>query len=166
VRVRGETSASVPPPAPRHENSASIRLKRPELRRYPRFKTDEAKAELYLKGLLTSIGIGRKNEARAAVNLSEGGLLVRTGSQLKPGAKIQFKIEIEKYNDVIEGDGEVRWCYQSAQNSADYYAGIQFKELPPAQRALIDKMRSWYTSPEYKQKNATRRRLGPPELQK
>jgi uncharacterized protein (TIGR02266 family) len=165
----GETSGAVPlpAPAPRHENSSSVRLKRPELRRYPRFKTDdEAKAELYLKGLLTTLGIGRKNEARAAVNLSEGGLLVRTATQLKPGAKVQIKIEIEKYHDVIEGEGEVRWCYQSATNASDFYAGVQFKDLPPAQKALIDKMRSWFTSPEYKQKSATRRRLAPPELRK
>lgn len=164
----GESSAAVPPPTPppRNENPSSVRLKRAELRRHPRFKTDEVTAELYLKGLLTTIGIGRKNEARTAVNLSEGGLLVLTGSKLKPGAKVQFKIEIEKYHDVIQGEGEVRWCYQSARDASDFYAGIQFKNLPPAQRALIDKMRSWFTSPEYKQKSATRRRLAPPEFQK
>jgi Tfp pilus assembly protein PilZ len=164
----GETSASIPPsaPHPRNDNSSSVRLKRAELRRHPRFKTDEATAEVYVKGLLTTIGIGRKNEARAAVNLSEGGLLVLTNSKLKPGARVQFKLEIEKYNDVIQGEGEVRWCYQSAREASDFYAGIQFKDLAPAQKALIDKMRSWFTSPEYKQKSATRRRLAPPEYRK
>lgn len=164
----GESGAAspVPPPGPRNENPSSVRLKRPELRRHPRFKTEEATAEVYLKGLLSTIGIGRRNEARAAVNLSEGGLLVRTASKLKPGSKVRFRVEIEKYNDVIEGEGEVRWCYQSARDSSDFYAGIRFKELSPAQTALIGKMRSWFTSPEYKQKSATRRRLAPPELQR
>jgi len=163
----GENSSPLPPSSPRNENPSSARLKRAELRRHPRFKTgQEATAEIYLKGLLTTFGIGRKNEARAAVNLSEGGLLVRTASKLKTGAKVQVRIEIEKYHDVIEGEGEVRWCYQSAQNASDFYAGVQFKDLAPAQKALIDKMRSWFTSPEYKQKSATRRRLAPPELQK
>ena len=164
----GESSASAPAPTPAHrnENSSSVRLKRPELRRHPRFKTDEVTAELYVKGLLATIGIGRRNEARASVNLSEGGLLVLTNTKLKPGAKVQFRIEIEKYNDVIEGEGEVRWCYQSARDASEFYAGVQFKGLPPAQTALIAKMRSWFTSPEYKQKSATRRRLAPPEFQK
>ena len=113
---------------------------------------------------LTSLGIGRNSEVRTAVNLSEGGILILTHSKLKAGSRVQVKIEVEKYKDVIECEGEVRWCYQSARDATDFYAGIQFKDLPPTQMALIAKMRSWFTSPEYKQKSATKKRTGPPEL--
>jgi len=147
------------------ESASTGPLKRAELRRHPRFRADAASAHLYVKGFLTTIHIGRKNEARSAVNLSEGGILLRTQSKLKAGTKVQVRIEIEKYNDLIEAEGEIRWCFQSARDGADYYAGIQFNGLPPAQAALIAKMRSWFTSPEYKQKTATRRRLAPPEFE-
>ncbi len=134
------------------------------MRRHTRFKTHEASAQIYSKGLLTSLGIGRKNEARTAVNLSEGGILVLTHSKLKAGSRVKVKLEFEKYKDVIECEGEVRWCYQSARDAADFYAGISFVDLPPTQMALIGKMRSWFTSPEYRQKSATKKRAAPPEL--
>jgi hypothetical protein len=165
----GEANASGSGPAPtaggKHEGS-SVRLKRPELRQYPRFRMDETIAQLYIKGFLTKFGLGRKNEARSAVNLSEGGILMLTHSKLNPGTKVQVRIEIEKYHDLIEAEGEVRWCFQSARDATDFYAGVQFKDLPPAHAALIGKMRAWFTSPEYKQKSATRRRLAPPDAQK
>jgi hypothetical protein len=126
---------------------------------------DEATLQINIKGFLTSFGIGLKNEARSAVNLSEGGILAVTQAKLTPGTRLRIKIEIEKYKDVIEADGEVRWCFQSAREASDFYTGIQFKNLPQAHAALIGKMRAWFTSPEFKQKTATRRRLAPPELQ-
>jgi hypothetical protein len=157
-------SGSVPAPAGRNEGSSSGQLRRVDLRRHPRFRTEEASAELYVKGFLTTLGIGRQNEARSAVNLSEGGVLLRIQTRLKGGLPVLVRIEIEKYKDVIEAEGIVRWCFQSARDQADFYAGIEFRKLPPAQAALIGKMRSWFTSPEYKQKSATRKRLAPPEL--
>jgi len=164
--VMGETdSANLPPPSGRkNEPTSSVRLKRAEQRRNPRFKTDEATVHLYIKkGLLTTLGIGRRNEARAAVNLSEGGILLATGTKLVQGTKVQVRIEIDKFNDVIETEGVIAWCFQSARDTS-YYAGIEFRNLPAAQATLIGKMRSWFTSPEYKQKTATRKRLAPPEL--
>jgi hypothetical protein len=134
------------------------------MRRHTRFKTEEASAQITTKGLLATLGIARKNQARATVNLSEGGILVRAQSKLKAGSRVKVKIEVEKYNDVIECEGEVCWCYQSARDASDFYAGIRFVDLPPAQSALIGKMRSWFTSPEYRQKSATKKRQAPPEL--
>lgn len=161
----GETNAASPAPTSgaKGENT-SVRLKRAELRQHPRFRTDDdARAALYVQGFLTKLGIGRTNHAQEAVNLSEGGILLRTQSKLKSGTKVQVRIEIEKYKDLIEAEGEIRWCFQSAKDTS-FYAGIQFKDLPPNQAALIGKMRSWFTSPEYKQKSATKRRLAPPEM--
>jgi Tfp pilus assembly protein PilZ len=162
----GETNPAVPPApgAGKKEFTSSASLKRIELRRYPRFHAHEAAARLYLKGILTQIGIGRKNEATATVNLSEGGILVVTQRKLAEGAKVQIRVELEKYKDVIEVDGMVRWSFQSARDKDDFYTGIEFTKLQPGQAAHIAKMRAWFTSPEYKQKSATRRRLAPPDL--
>jgi hypothetical protein len=160
----GESNSPSPVPTPPKSGDSSSQRGRAELRGYTRFKTQEATARIYIKGLLSSLGIGRKNEAQTAVNLSEGGILLLTQSKLKAGAKVQVRIEFEKYKDVIECDGEVRWCYQSARDAGDFYAGIQFKNLTPTQTALIGKMRSWFTSPEYRAKAATKKRLAPPDL--
>jgi Tfp pilus assembly protein PilZ len=160
----GESATPSPAPTPSKSGDSSSSRNRADLRRSPRFKTDEAEARIYVKGFLASLGIGRKNAARGAVNLSEGGILVMTDTKLKAGSRVQVRLEFEKYKDVIECEGEVRWCYQSARDAADFYAGIEFRDLPPAQTALIGKMRSWYTSPEYRQKSATKKRLAPPEF--
>jgi len=161
----GESVTPSPIPAPNKSGDSSSSLQgRVELRRHPRFKSDEATAQICIKSLLTSLGIGRKSTARTAVNLSEGGILVVTDTKLKAGSRVQVTIEVEKYKDRIECDGEVRWCYQSARDADDFYAGIQFQNLTPTQTALIGKMRSWFTSPEYRAKAATKKRSAPPDL--
>jgi hypothetical protein len=157
-------SSSIPAPAGKNEPPSSGQLRRVELRRHPRFRAEDASAQLFVKGFLTTLGIGRKNEAQTAINLSEGGALLLIHTRLKVGSPVQVRIKLEKYQDVIEADGTVRWCFQSAREQSDFYAGVEFRSLPPAQAALIGKMRSWFTSPEYKQKSATRKRLAPPEL--
>jgi hypothetical protein len=146
-------------------SSTRIGVKRvDELRRNSRFRVENAKTEMYLQGFLTRIGIGRTNEARVAVNLSEGGIMVSTRGKLAPGTKVQIRIEMEKFKDVIEAQGEVRWCYVSARNASEYYTGIRFLKLAPADVSKIGQMRAWFTSPEFKQKSATRRRMADPEL--
>lgn len=145
---------------------SSARYDRPELRKHARFRIEDAKAEMYLKGFLARIGLSRKNEARVAVNLSEGGILVITHSKLNPGSKVHLRLEMEKFKDIIEAEGEVRWCYASAKDASDFYAGVEFVKLPPENVSRINQMRAWFTSPEFKQKSATRRRLADPELMK
>ena len=157
-------SGSTPAPGGRKEFTSSAKLSRADLRAHTRFRIEDAKTELYLKGFLARMGIGRKNEARVAVNLSEGGIMVSTQSKLAQGAKVQLRLEMEKFKDVIETDGVVRWCYVSARDASQYYAGIEFSKLPQAQLTKISQMRAWFTSPEFKQRSATKRRLADPEL--
>ena len=144
------------------QTSSSGKHKKAELRRHVRFVPEKASAELYLKSFLTTIGIGRKNEAQYVVNLSESGALIVLSSKLPSGTKVQIRIEMEKFKDVIEAEGEIRWCYQSARDATEYFAGIMFRNLPPIQATRISKMRDWFTSPEYKLKSSTRRRMAGP----
>src|SRR5260221_14382073 len=97
-------SGATPTPSNKKEIT-SARMKRAELREHTRFRIEEAKTEIYLKGFLAKMGIGRKNEARVAVNLSEGGLIVSTHGKINPGTKVKLRLEMEKIKDVIEADG-------------------------------------------------------------
>ena len=152
------------PSADGKKEATAARIKRDEQRQHARFRIEDAKTELCLKGFLAKIGIGRKNEARVAVNLSEGGIMVSTLGKMKPGTKVLVRIEMEKFKDVIDAEGEVRWSYVSARDASDYYTGIQFLKLPKAALSKINQMRAWFTSPEFKQRSATRRRKADLEL--
>ncbi|HZE97321.1 MAG TPA: PilZ domain-containing protein [Planctomycetota bacterium] len=159
------SAGSTPAPAGKKEIT-SAKFNRADLRQHARFKIEEARTQMFLQGFLSRIGIGRKNEARVAINLSEGGIMVSTLGKLKPGTRVKLRIEMEKFKDVIETDGVVRWCYASARNASEYYAGIQFQKLAAPHVSKIAQMRAWFTSPEFKQKSATRRRMADPELLK
>jgi Tfp pilus assembly protein PilZ len=132
-----------------------------ELRSSQRFRVDGIVPTVYEKSLLSTMGVGRKNQARAAINLSEGGILIRVHDRLKIGTSVRVKLEIEKFNDVIEADGVVRWCFQSATDATDFYAGLQFMKLPTSIANKIARLRSYFTSPEYMMKMATKRRADP-----
>jgi Tfp pilus assembly protein PilZ len=152
--------------ARRNPETTPAKSKPEDLRKSPRFRIENAKTELYLKGFLSKIGLNRKNEARVAVNLSEGGILVVTHRKMNPGEKVLLRIEMEKFKDVIDAEGEVRWCGVSAKDPSDFYVGISFVKLSQEKISRISQMRAWFTSPEFKAKSATRRRLAPPELLK
>lgn len=134
--------------------------KKAELRTSTRFRVDEAVPLVYEQGLLSSLGIGRKNQARAAINLSEGGILVRTHDKMKTGTKVRVRLEIEKFKDVIEAEGVVRWCFQSAKDQGNFYAGIRFTKVAPPVASKIAQLRGYFTSPEYRSRRKTRNPMG------
>ena len=135
--------------------------KKSDLRRSTRFHIDDAVTLVYKKGLLQSLGIGRTNEARAAVNLSEGGILIRTHDRVKNGTKVKIRLEIEKFKDVIEAEGVVRWCFKGANDDGDFYAGIRFTHVADSAAEKISRLCGYFTSPEYRSRNAARRRRDP-----
>jgi len=129
-----------------------------ERRRHNRFEIDDSSAQLYKEGLLTFIGVGKGNLARAAIDLSEGGGQFLVHERLAPGTKVKVKIGVEKFKDTIEASGVVRWCFQSAKNKEDFYVGVQFSGLEGAQSRKLAAMREWFTSPQYKAVRQTRQR--------
>jgi Tfp pilus assembly protein PilZ len=139
-------------PAPVREQVESTKeLGKPnERRRHSRFEIDECQATLHRDGLLTVLGMGKNNRARAALDLSEGGVRFLTHERIPVGTKVRMIIEMERYKDQISAAGEVRWCYQSAKNGDDFYAGVEFIDLPAAEKRKIAMMRDWFTSPQYR----------------
>jgi Tfp pilus assembly protein PilZ len=130
-----------------------------DLRGSVRFHLEEATTLVYRKGLLQSLGLSRTNEARAAVNVSEGGILIRTAERMKTGTEVKIRLDIEKFKDVIEAEGEVCWCVKSTGD--DFFAGIRFTTLPRGAASTIARLRGYFTSPEYRSRRAMRRSRDP-----
>jgi hypothetical protein len=129
-----------------------------DLRRSTRFHIDDAITLVYKKTLLSGLGIGRSNEARAAVNLSEGGILIRTNDRIKNGTSVKVRLDLEKFKDVIEAEGVVQWCFKGSGENSGYYAGIRITRVPEQASAKIARLRGYFTSPEYRSRTAARRR--------
>lgn len=136
-------------------------VRKHELRRSARFHVDDAVPLVYRKSLLTVLGFGRVNEARAAVNLSEGGILIRSTDRVQSGTPVRVRLEIEKFKDVIEAEGVVRWCFRGAGEDDGYYAGIRFTEVAEAAVVMIRRLHGYFTSPEYRSRSAARKRRDP-----
>ncbi len=136
-------------PGPRKPPPPTARLIQ-NLREHPRFKAEGVGARMYLKGFLTGIGLGRTNVIKGVLDLSEGGLRISARQQLAEGARVRFSLTVERFNDVIKGDGEIRWCRQSAHTRDLFYVGVRFKPLPPADRKKIAGLREWLNSPAHR----------------
>jgi hypothetical protein len=128
-----------------------------DLRRHRRFGVDEASAALYRDGLLLKLGLGKRNRARAAVDLSEGGIRLVAAEPLLPGTRVRIRIEMEKYQDVIEAPAVIRWCGQLPEKPGEFLIGAMFAGLSPAQLRKIALMREFLTSIQYKVMRETRR---------
>ncbi|HLY11629.1 MAG TPA: PilZ domain-containing protein [Planctomycetota bacterium] len=142
--------ASSPTPVREQTESSKESGKPSDRRRHSRFEIDECQATLHRDGLLTVLGVGKSNRARAALDLSEGGVRFLTHERIPVGTKVRMVIEMDRYKDQISASGEVRWCYQSGKNSGDFYAGVEFTDLPAAEKRKIAMMRDWFTSPQYR----------------
>jgi hypothetical protein len=143
-------SSQAPVPV-REQTESSKEAGRPgERRRHSRFEIEDCHATLYREGLLTVLGVGKSNRARAALDLSEGGARFLTIERLPVGCKVRIIIQVERYKDQIEAVGEVRWSYQSGKSSQDFYAGVEFLDLPAVEKRKISTMRDWFTSPQYR----------------
>jgi hypothetical protein len=163
-----ELSSWGPPSSEARKDASSGRhpkVARQDLRRHLRFRVEDASARLHLKGLLTSIGLGRANKCRGAINLSESGALLVVGEMIEVGTKVSVRIEMERFADVIEAEGVVRWCAEAARAKDGFYAGIEFAGLPEADLKRIAHMRDYFGSPEHRARTATRRREAHPTIE-
>lgn len=128
-----------------------------EQRKHVRFQIDEAPTSFSIKGISISLGLGKVNRGRAAINLSEGGAMLLLCEPLPPGTKIVVRIEIEGVAPFIETPGVVRWCEKEGRNDKDYHAGIEFEQLDNAQLRKITQLCDLLSSPEVQDRRATRR---------
>jgi hypothetical protein len=141
---------NTPPPAVPAKTPSSGENAAADRRRHLRFEVDEARATLYREGFLSTFGLTKENKARAALDISQGGVRLLTSERIPPGTKVRIRVEMEKYQDAIEAVGVIRWSFQSTGNATDFYAGAMFVDLDSGQAKKIGLMREWFTSPQYK----------------
>ena len=115
-------------------------------REHPRFQVEGTTTVLGRPGFLASLGIGPIKHP--VVNLSQGGAMVRVGKQFPVESRHEIRIEIPKFQEVVEVVGEVRWCAQSAKNASDFYVGIRFVDLPPADQQKLAGLYARSASPD------------------
>ena len=127
----------------------------PDKRQHPRFKVEGTTASVGKPGLLATLGLGPRKHP--VINLSQGGAMIRLGKRHEVGSRLDLRIDVPKYKEVIEAVGEVRWCAASAKSESDIYVGVRFVDLPPAERRKLAGMCEMFTSAEYKAMAAVRK---------
>src|SRR4051812_30467834 len=99
-------SGSASAGAKTERDSTKENRKPDERRKHPRFEIDDCQATLYRGGLLTVLGVGKNNRARAALDLSEGGVRFHIQERFPIGSKVRVIIGMERYKEQIEAAGE------------------------------------------------------------
>ena len=75
-----------------------------------------------------------------AVNLSPGGMFIRSREPQPVGTPVKFEVRIADGLRVLKGSAVVRWVRPPEDLSGPPGMGIQFTELDPASQALVDRM--------------------------
>ena len=77
---------------------------------------------------LVSPGIGKLNSGKVAtcktLDVSQGGLRVSLGHELRAGAILQIGVELPDSNETLYLAGEVRWCLQNHEEENVWTAGF------------------------------------------
>ncbi|HUS66050.1 MAG TPA: TIGR02266 family protein [Kofleriaceae bacterium] len=80
--------------------------------------------------------------SKFAVNVSRGGMFLSSRNPKPIGTRLQFEMRLADDSPVIEGSGEVRWIreYDRDRPNEPYGMGIQFTQLSPESRVLIERI--------------------------
>jgi hypothetical protein len=131
----------------RPEPQAPVPVRGDNRRRHARFQVSSTQVLLFRNGLLTALKLG-SNKARKVVDLSAGGARILVTEKLSVKQKVRLKITLEKYQDEIDIDGEVKWCFPST-NKKDFYVGIKFTTDDSTTSRKMAALQEWFTSPQY-----------------
>ncbi len=75
-----------------------------------------------------------------ATNISEGGLFIRTREPKAVGTELNFKVDIADGQRVLQGIAIVKWTRPDNDPSGPPGMGLEFLELDPSSRSLVDRM--------------------------
>jgi molecular chaperone DnaK len=95
-----------------------------------------------LVGLLVKLAHKGVDEfaSKYATNLSDGGMFIRTREPKAIGTELNFKVEIADGQRVLQGIAVVRWTRAENDPNGPPGMGLEFLQLDPASRALVDRM--------------------------
>ena len=96
-------------------------------------------------GLTVRLAYGTVDEfaQRFAVNVSRGGLFLRTRQPRPPGTPLAFELRLSTGQVVLKGQGVVRWIQEEDLAARPHKAagmGVQFTALDEPSRALVERM--------------------------
>jgi molecular chaperone DnaK len=96
-------------------------------------------------GLLVRLSYGSVDEfvERFAVNISRGGIFIRSRDPKPVGTAVSFELKLVSGETILRGQGLVRWIQAESPGAHPPVApgmGIQFTPLDHASRALVDRM--------------------------
>ena len=151
-------NAAAPPPAPTKPAPAPRPGGGANRRAHERFRVEEAGLWLQVGALARLLNLSKGAVEGRVANLSEGGVMILTSVTLEAGAKCRARIVFEKFRDVIESRGEVRWSRQVPGKEGGFAAGIQFLRLDAPLARKIALMREYFGSVQYREIRELRRR--------
>lgn len=134
-------------------------------RRQTRFGIEDAGATLETGGFLSKIGLGRSGKQCRTLDLSSGGACLLVQERHAPGTKFRVRIRMEKYDDEIDTQVEVRWCHQNPRRPGVFTLGVKFLSVDEVLARKISLMQQWFTSPQYKAMQAGRARKKGDDIQ-
>ncbi|MFT3916744.1 MAG: TIGR02266 family protein [Anaeromyxobacteraceae bacterium] len=96
-------------------------------------------------GLAVRLTYGTVDEfaERFAVNLSRGGVFIRSSDPKPPGTHLKFELRLSTGEAAIRGEGVVRWAQPADPHARPPKApgmGVQFTSLDEPSRALVERM--------------------------
>ncbi len=96
-------------------------------------------------GLAVRLSYGTVDEfvEKFAVNISRGGLFIRTREPRPIGTRLAFELRLHTGEIALKGVGVVRWVQAESATASPPTApgmGMQFTELDEASRALVERM--------------------------
>jgi molecular chaperone DnaK len=96
-------------------------------------------------GLAVRLSYGTVDEFvdRFAVNISRGGVFIRTREARPVGTRLSLELKLQSGETVLRGEGVVRWVQAeraTAHPPAAPGMGIQFTDLDERSRALVERM--------------------------
>jgi hypothetical protein len=131
-----------------------------------RFEIGDVEVLAYPKGILSGLGLRRRNRAKRVLNLSEGGVLLVADRHLDIGTPVHVRLKFPRLDEVIEGPAEVRWCREWPAHPGSHLVGVEFSAPSLELWAMIRHMRGWFTSRQYKLRSRTRPREAAPQAGK
>ncbi|HET9554966.1 MAG TPA: TIGR02266 family protein, partial [Anaeromyxobacteraceae bacterium] len=96
-------------------------------------------------GLVVRLAYGSVEEfaQRFAVNLSRGGVFIRTRDPRPAGTVLAFELKLASGETVVKGEGVVRWIQAEDRHAHPPRApgmGVEFTSLDDASRALVERL--------------------------
>lgn len=135
----------------RYDNAmAGIGRETSDRRTALRFDIDDYTLVFYRIGTLQRVGFRKKNIGRTVRNISMTGASLVLDGSVKVGQTVQMLLILNKFKDVFEAQGTVRWVKESKLLPDRFEVGVHFKSIDPVHNRKLQNMQGWFTSVAYR----------------